>query len=114
MIIVVDGQRQIDKCLDKNINHNQIGCLPESGVVFIGFVCQDDLFNEVSKIVKEFNLCDCSTNLNDLMAILSARGFMFSAVPGGQNREKVLLNTWNSFHLSDYQSNLLFYEQLKK
>jgi hypothetical protein len=58
MVVIVNGQREIDQCLNEDIDYDQIGRLPEVGVIFCCIVLQNSLFYELSKLMKELNFCD--------------------------------------------------------
>ena len=53
MIVIINGQREINDGLNEDINHNQIGCLPEGGVIFGCRIFHDYTFNEIPKLIKE-------------------------------------------------------------
>ena len=53
MIVIVNGHWKIDKSLDKDVDYDQVCCLPECGVVFYWLIFQNDSFNELSKLMKE-------------------------------------------------------------
>lgn len=55
MVVIVNGQRKINYCLNKDIHYDQISRLPEVGVIFIWNVFQNSTFYELSKLMKELN-----------------------------------------------------------